>query len=207
MISQVICMDPRGERKMTKLTQHDAVYLSILSLCFCKRRRLSFSICLMRFSMSKRLSSAPSLVTSMIFFSDFSLATFPSSRWSKTDVLTRSRVGNLSIAAQVNSCTSSSSALVEPTLELLRKLDAAILNDDLMLLSISANSTLRVSLSFLPGWSISSSWVFGRRQWLLCHFKCMVFAIQLIWMWWLHFQLKEVHRGASTHSLCIRLIL
>ncbi|KAJ8501295.1 hypothetical protein OPV22_011847 [Ensete ventricosum] len=58
--------------------------------------------------------------------------------------------------AQVSSCSSSSSALVEPTLELLRKLDVAILNDDLMLLSISANSTLG---------------------------------------------LKEVHLGASTHSL------
>lgn len=137
--------------------------LSILSLCFCSNRRLSFSMCLMRFSMNNRRSRAPNLVTSVALFSLFSPSpSIASIGWSNNDVLSLSKVSSRSIAAHFSSYSSSSSPSLLALLKLLLKLAAAARNDDSMLLLASSSSTVKDSGSFLlPMWAILFRTAFG----------------------------------------------
>lgn len=122
------------------------IYLSILSLSLCKRRWLSASISLRSLSMNTRRSRAPSFVTSI------TLLPCSSACWSalllrqsNNEVVRRSNVGNLSIAAHCNSTSSSLLSLMDLTSEVLLKLDACWWKEELTLLPISAAKSIRVS--------------------------------------------------------------
>ena len=166
-------------------------YLSIRCLIFLNNRRLSCSMCSMSFSMKTCRSWAPSLVTSITLFSLVSLAPTSSPSSSNKDDLSRSNVGNLSIAAHCNAYTASASTsppFVELNPEaLLQKLEVRCWKDDLMLLPISANSILSDSISSVPiiwaifvelNWRASTCKKKGRKS---CVYICINFAyVQLM---------------------------
>ncbi|KAJ0087923.1 hypothetical protein Patl1_33290 [Pistacia atlantica] len=80
------------------MRRNSNTYSSILPLIFLNNFKLSCSICLISFSRNTHLSTKPSFMTSTTLFPSPS-TTFPSPSLSNGGDLSRSKVGNLSMAA------------------------------------------------------------------------------------------------------------